>query len=62
MRGACCLHVHSTDSCKQLWSWPMGRNDVQLLSMWCGIGKTSTGWGSRILQTLILIDAVSSAC
>jgi hypothetical protein len=29
---------------------------------WCGIKRLSTGWGSRMSQSLILIGALSSAC
>jgi hypothetical protein len=30
-------------------------------SVWCGIGRLSMGQGSRMFQSLILMDALSSA-
>jgi hypothetical protein len=32
-----------------------------LISVQCGVGRLSLGWGSRMLWGLILIDALSSA-
>jgi hypothetical protein len=48
-------------SLKQLWSLLAGRNGP-LFSVWHGLGKLSMGYGSRMLQSLILIDVLSSAC
>jgi hypothetical protein len=53
--------VSSAVSHKQLWSQLVGRNGT-LFSVLCSIGRLSMGKGSRMLQSLILIDALSSAC
>jgi hypothetical protein len=62
MRGACCSPVHSADSYKQLWNCLMGRNGMPLFSAWHGVRRLYMGQGSRMLQSLILIDALFSAC
>jgi hypothetical protein len=35
---------------------------VLLFSVWCSIVRLSMVWGFRMSQSLILIDALSSAC
>jgi hypothetical protein len=35
---------------------------ASLFSIQCSVGRLSKGYGSRILQSLILIDALPSAC
>jgi hypothetical protein len=50
-----CSSVHSAVLCRQLWSQLAGRIGPAFFSMQCG-------QGSRMSQSLILIDAVSSKC
>jgi hypothetical protein len=57
----CCLPVHSAGLHKQFWNRLAGRNGTSLFSVQCGIGRLSMRWGSRMIQSWILIDALSSA-
>jgi hypothetical protein len=50
-----------TDLCKQLWNQPVARNGMPLFSVQQDLGSLSIGQGSRMLQSLIQIDALSSA-
>jgi hypothetical protein len=51
------LHIHA-NSFGAGWQGEM----ELLFSVWHCVGRLSTDYGSRILQSFILIDALSSAC
>jgi hypothetical protein len=61
MCGALCLFIHSTDLHKQLWNQPVARNGMPLFSVQRDLVCLSKGQGSRMLESLIQIDALSSA-
>jgi hypothetical protein len=66
-RGLKCVQlvqwsVHSVGSHKHPWSKLVKKNGILLFSAQCGIKRFSTGEGSRMWQSLILVDELSSAC